>query len=178
MTRIARYFSLVVCFLVSLGSFAQKEDWLPITPQDLQYKEVPSNKGAAAVRLYYAQYINDNTASCFFYERIKLLNEKALAGGRSYADVEIPIFTIGDFVEDITDLKARTIKPDGSIMEFSGKPFEKVVFKGRGNKVTVKAFSMPEVSVGSIIEYKYRATLTLPAYTFLKIPVRDAWDIQ
>ncbi len=61
MMRIARYLSLALCFLVSLGALAQKEDWLPVTPQDLQYKEVPGNKGASAVRLYYAQYINDNT---------------------------------------------------------------------------------------------------------------------
>src|SRR6266853_1902493 len=137
----------LLCLFSSLAAFAQKEDWLPITPQDLQYKEVPGNKGESAVRLYYAQYINDNTASCFFYERIKILNEKALnpdVRGKTYADVEIPILTIGDFVEDITDLKARTIKPDGSIVEFTGKPFEKVVFKGRGNKLSVKAFRMPE----------------------------------
>src|SRR6476661_335303 len=178
MMRIARYSSLVLCFLVSLGSFAQKEDWLPVTPQDLQYKEVPGSKGASAVRLYHAQYINDNTASCFFYERIKILNEKAFAGGNSYADVEIPILTFGDFVEQISDLKARTIKPDGSIVDFNGKVFEKVVFKGRGIKFAAKAFTMPEVSVGSIIEYKYRATLNIPVLIDLKIPVRDAWDIQ
>src|SRR5436309_9140343 len=181
MMRILHYCSLVLCFLVSLGSLAQKEDWLPVTPQDLQYKEVPGNKGASAVRLYYAQYINDNTASCFFYQRIKILNEKALnpdQRGKTYADVEIPILTVGDFVEDITDLKARTIKPDGSIVDFAGKVFEKVRFKGRGIKDSVKAFSMPDVGVGSIIEYKYRATLNIPALTDLKIPVRDAWDIQ
>lgn len=181
MLRIARYSSVVLCFLVSLGALAQKEDWLPVTPQDLQYKEVPGNKGVLAVRLYYAQYINDNTASCFFYQRIKILNEKALnpdERGKTYADVEIPILTIGDFVEDITDLKARTIKPDGSIVEFTGKPFEKVVFKGRGDKLAVKAFSMPQVGVGSIIEYKYRAILSIPYLTDLKIPVRDAWEIQ
>ena len=165
-------------FLFPLTSFAQKEDWLPVTPQDLQYKEVPGNKGASAVRLYHAQYINDNTASCFFYDRIKILNEKALAGGNSYADVEIPIFTFGDFVEEVSDLKARTIKPDGSIVEFNGKVFDKVVFKGRGIKFSAKAFSMPEVSVGSIIEYKYRATLNIPVLIDLKIPVRDSWDIQ
>jgi hypothetical protein len=178
MMRIARYSSLVLCFLVSLGALAQKEDWLPVTPQDLQYKEVPGNKGASAVRLYYAQYINDNTASCFFYQRIKILNEKALAGGNSYADVEIPIFTLGDLVEQISDLKARTIKPDGSIVEFNGKVFDKVAFKGRGIKVSVKAFTMPEVGVGSIIEYKYRAILSIPDLLDFKIPVRDAWDIQ
>jgi uncharacterized protein DUF3857/transglutaminase superfamily protein len=176
--RVVRLLPLSLCLLLSLAAFGQKEDWLPVTPQDLQYKDVPGNKGASAVRLYYAQYINDNTASCFFYQRIKILNDKALAGGSSYADVEIPILTLGDFVEDITDLKARTIKPDGSIVEFNGKPFEKVVFKGRGNKLSVKAFSMPEASVGSIIEYKYRAVLNIPALLDLKIPVRNAWEIQ
>jgi hypothetical protein len=55
MMRIARYLSLAGCFLVSLSLLAQKEDWLPVTPQDLQYKEVPGNKGASAVRLYHAQ---------------------------------------------------------------------------------------------------------------------------
>jgi hypothetical protein len=178
MMRIARFFSLALCFLVSLGALAQKEDWLPVTPQDLQYKEVPGNKGASAVRLYYAQYINDNTASCFFYQRIKILNEKALAGGNSYADVEIPVLTLGDLVDQISDLKARTIKPDGSIVEFNGKMFDRVAFKGRGIKVSVKAFSMPDVGVGSIIEYKYRAIRNIPALTDLKIPVRDAWEIQ
>jgi hypothetical protein len=172
---------MFLCLLFSLTAFAQKEDWLPITPQDLQYKEVPGQKGAAAVRLYYAQYINDNTSSCFIYERIKILNEKALnpdSRGKTYADIEIPIFTFAGIVENITDLKARTIKPDGSIVEFTGKPFEKVVFKGRGDKISVKAFSMPEASVGSIIEYKYRALVSTPGYAFIKVFERDSWDIQ
>ncbi len=173
--------SLAFFAVFVVPALAQKEDWLPITPQDLQYKDVPGNKGASAVRLYYAQYINDNTSSCFIYERVKVLNEKALnpdARGKTYVDVEIPVFTFGGIVENITDLKARTIKPDGSIVEFTGKPFEKVVFKGKGDKVSVKAFSMPEVSVGSIIEYKYRAVVSVPAYSFIKVFARNSWDIQ
>ncbi len=179
--RVARYLSLVLCLFVSLLSFAQKEDWLPVTPQDLQYKEVPGNKGASAVRLYYAQHINDNTSSWFVYERIKILNEKALnpdARGKTYADVEIPLFNIEDIVETITDLKARTIKPDGTIVEFTGKPFEKIIFKSRGNKIAVKAFSMPEVSVGSIVEYKFRRTYSAPGYMMVKIFAPSVWDIQ
>jgi len=180
MMRIARYSSLVLCFLVSLGSFAQKEDWLPVTHQDLQYQEVPGNKGASAVRLYYAQYINDNTSSVFVYERIKILNEKALnpdERGKTYADVEIPLNVVEDIVQTITDLKARTIKPDGSIVEFNGKPFEKTVFKGRGVKLAVKAFSMPEVSVGSIVEYKYRRLRSIPGYSMIRL-FGGTWNIQ
>ncbi|HYX53061.1 MAG TPA: DUF3857 domain-containing protein [Candidatus Limnocylindrales bacterium] len=169
------------CLLFTLAAFGQKQDWLPITQQDLQYKEVPGNKGASAVRLYYAQYLDDNTSTCFIYQRIKILNEKALnpdSRGKTYADVEIPILTITGIVEDIADLKARTIKPDGSILDFTGKPYEKVIFKGRGDKLSVKAFSMPEVSVGSIIEYKYTAKVSVPSNGFVKVFARDSWDIQ
>ena len=179
--RILRPCLLVLCCFVSLTSFAQKEDWLPVTSQDLQYKEVPGNKGASAVRLYHAQYINDNTSSWFIYDRIKILNDKAVnpdSRGKTYADVEIPLFNFDDIVETITDLKARTIKPDGTIVEFSGKPFEKVIFKSRGNKISVKAFSMPEVSVGSIVEYKYRRTYSAPGYSMVKIFAPGEWDIQ
>lgn len=178
--RIVRSCLLVLCFVVSLSSFAQKEDWLPVTPQDLQYKEVPGNKGASAVRLYYAQYINDNTSSEFVYERIKILNEKALnpdSRGKTYADVEIPLSVVEDIVRTITDLKARTIKPDGSIVEFNGKPFEKTVFKTRGVKFAVKAFSMPDVSVGSIVEYKYRRLRSIPGYSMVRL-FGGSWDIQ
>lgn len=178
--RIVRSCLLVLCFVISLSCFAQKEDWLPVTPQDLQYKEVPGNKGASAVRLYYAQYINDNTSSDFVYERIKILNEKALnpdSRGKTYADVEIPLSVVEDIVQTITDLKARTIKPDGSIVEFNGKPFEKTVFKTRGVKFAVKTFSMPDVSVGSIVEYKYRRLHTIPGYSMVRL-FGGAWDIQ
>lgn len=179
--RIVRLCLPMFCFFVSLSSFAQKEDWLPVTPQDLQYKEVPGNKGASAVRLYYAQHINDNTSSWFVYERIKILNEKALnpdARGKTYADVEIPLFNFEDIVETITDLKARTIKPDGTIVDFTGKPFEKTIYKSRGNKIAVKAFSMPEVSVGSIVEYRFRRTYSAPGYMMVKIFAPSIWDIQ
>src|SRR2546423_5568088 len=141
----------VLIFCLAAGALAmdQKEDWLPITPQDLQVKEVPGNPGASAIQLYYANFINDSTLSEFVYHRIKVLTEK----GKSWADVEIPF---AKDIYDIKDLKARTIRPDGSIVEFTGKPFEKTIIKGQGIKLLVKAFTLPEVRVGSIIEYKYR----------------------
>lgn len=128
---------------------AQKEDWQPITQQDLEMKQVPSNPGADAIQLYYANYLDDSMGYEFTYHRIKVLTES----GKKYADVEI---TAG-VNNDIGNLKARTIHPDGSIVEFTGKPFDKTIFKGRGLKWNAKTFTMPEVTVGSIIEYKYKA---------------------
>jgi hypothetical protein len=144
-----RYLLLSVCLGSSVLCFGGTEDWLPVTPQDYAFKEVPGSPGAPAVMLYYRHDIDDNTQSEFVYARIKVLNAK----GQTYADVEIPVVNV---LVEMTDLKARTIRPDGSIVEFNGKVFEKTIFKGRGIKLAVKAFAMPEVSEGCIIEYKYR----------------------
>jgi hypothetical protein len=140
-------------YLVLLAAFAtparaQKEDWLPVTKQDLEIKEVPGEPGAGAIQLYYADFIFDPNHSEFLYRRIKVLNEK---GRDKYSDVEIEIPP----EMSISNLKARTIRPDGTIVEFSGKPFQKTIVKGKGIKILAKSFSMPEVTIGSIVEYKY-----------------------
>ncbi len=146
--RPARLTALAFFLLLSTLGFAQNEDWLPITPQDQQIKEVPGNPGAPAIQLYYANQVNDNYGYEFYYFRIKILNES----GKSYGDVEIT----GRVGTKVANLKARTIHPDGSIVDFTGKPFDKTVFKGRGFKLSAKTFTLPEVTVGSIVEYKYR----------------------
>jgi hypothetical protein len=141
-------FSVALLAVFIAPAQAQKEDWQPITQRDLEIKQVPGNPGADAVQLYYADFINDQEQTEFFYVRIKVLNEK----GKSHADVELVVPPEGS----ISGLKARTIQPDGRITEFTGKPFQKTVINARGVKVLAKAFTMPEVNVGSIIEYKYK----------------------
>jgi hypothetical protein len=145
-TRLCLLFALFAVFVVPAR--AQKEDWQPITQHDLEMKQVPGTPGADAVQLYYADFINDQEQTEFFYVRIKVLNEK----GKGHADVELVIPPEGS----ISGLKARTIQSDGKITEFTGKPFQKTVVKTRGVKVLAKSFTMPEVNVGSIIEYKYK----------------------
>lgn len=136
------------CLAVASMAYAQGEGWLPVTQEDLQTKEVPGDPGASAIQLYYADYIDDTLHSEFLYSRIKVLNEK----GNKYADVEIPVPVSGS---SVTGLKARTIHPDGKIIDFSGKAFEKTIIKGKGVKYVAKTFTLPEVTVGSIIEYKF-----------------------
>ncbi|MCI0353095.1 MAG: DUF3857 and transglutaminase domain-containing protein [Acidobacteriales bacterium] len=142
-------FSLALVVPVIAAPPIRSLDWLPITPAELQMKEVPGKPGAPAVLLFYADYQDDNESYSFIYRRIKILSEK----GRQYADVEIPYLRTRGW---IADLKARTIRPDGSIVEFKGKPFDKTVVKGRGFKYLAKTFSFPDVTIGSIVEYKYK----------------------
>ena len=148
--RLCIVFALCAC---AVSAFAQKEDWLPITPQDLSVNSVPGNPGAPAIQLYYSHMINDEQLAedggyAFYYRRIKILNDKGLR----YADVEIPIFP----GESLSSLKARTIHPDGKIIDFTGKPFEKTLIKGRGLKIQAKTFTLPEVTAGSIVEFRWK----------------------
>src|SRR5258708_37811760 len=64
------------------------EDWLPVTPQDLQWKDPSGDPGVGAVQLYYAEHIDDTDKSVFYYHRIKVLTE----AGRKYADVEVAVY--------------------------------------------------------------------------------------
>jgi uncharacterized protein DUF3857/transglutaminase superfamily protein len=140
---------LLGIFLAADPLTAQKRgDWLPVTPEDLALKSVPGVTGAHAVVLYRESFTNDEQSYETNYYRVKILSEE----GKKQGDVEIVYLKNS---ERINDLKARTIRPDGSIVDFDGKVFDKTVVKGRGIKVFARTFSMPEVQVGGIIEYRY-----------------------
>jgi Transglutaminase-like superfamily/Domain of Unknown Function with PDB structure (DUF3857) len=86
-----------------------------------------------------------------------------------YADIEIGL----DPGESIKELRARTIHPDGSIVDFTGKPFEKTVNKGHGEKHVAKTFTLPDVTVGSIVEYSY-----LKVWLARRVFSVSAWPLQ
>jgi len=92
---------------------------------------------------------DDNAPDEIIYARIKILTEE----GRKYGDVEIPY---NKSTESVRGIQARTIRPDGSVVNFEGTMFEKPLVRGRGIKLLAKTFTLPEVQVGSIIEYRYR----------------------
>ena len=73
---------------------------------------MPEAPGASAVILYRQVDRDDNakTGNEQNYVRIKILTEE----GRKYADVEIPYFRDQ---ANIVGLRARTIRPDGSIVD-------------------------------------------------------------
>lgn len=157
-----RLLAVVFVFAVALGlsiynSPAVKagDVFQPVAPDELKMTSEPGAPGAPAIILF-RQVDRDDTGVASRennYVRIKVLTEN----GRKYADVEIPF--IKESGSAIANLKARTIRPDGSIANFEGKPFEKTVVKAKGLKVMVKTFTLPDVQVGSIIEYYYTEIL-------------------
>src|SRR6266536_2724372 len=121
-----------------------------ILPQELSMTSEPQAPGARAIILdrRVDRYDAGHTPHEDNYFRIKILTEE----GRKYADIEIPFVKRR---EDVVNIKARTIRPDGSIVNFDGKIFEKTIVKAKGLKYLAKTFTLPEVQAGSIIEYYY-----------------------
>ena len=112
---------------------------------------IPEVPGAAAVYLYKEEIADDAIHMQSFYYRIKVLTE----GGKSRGDIELPFYA-GESGVTMDDISGRTIHADGTIVPFTGKPYEKLVEKGTDYKIKVKVFTLPAVEVGSIIEYRYK----------------------
>ncbi len=126
------------------------DEWKPISPEELKMTSVPEAPGAPAVFLY-RQVDRDDSARAGHesnYVRVKILTEE----GRNQANVQIQ-FEKGK--ENVVNIRARTVRSDGTISNFDGKVYEQVVEKTKGQKIEVKTFTLPDVQVGSIIEYHY-----------------------
>ncbi|HEX8181430.1 MAG TPA: DUF3857 domain-containing protein [Pyrinomonadaceae bacterium] len=84
------------------------------------------------------------------YIRVKVFTDR---GRESQSKIDIPF---GPDVE-IKDIAARTIKPDGAIVELTKKDFfERTIVKVGGAKVKAKSFALPGVEPGAIVEYRWR----------------------
>ena len=148
------FLPFVWCLLLSFA--AAGDDHPPVSQDELKMTSEPLAPGAAAIILYRQVDRDDRQEATheMNFVRIKILKEE----GRKYADVEIP-YDKGSTTE-IVNIQARTIHADGSISEFKNKPFDKSVVKAKGVKYMAKTFTLPDVQVGSVIEYSY--TLILP----------------
>jgi hypothetical protein len=142
----------LVC-LLTLTSFARAEQWIAPTPEELKMTSQPEVPGAAAVYLFKEEITDDKLHMWSKYIRLKVLTE----AGKDYANVELKQYSSSDHGGYSVDgIAGRTIHSDGTVIPFTGKPFEKLIEKGQGYKEMAKVFTLPDVEVGSIIEYRYQ----------------------
>ncbi|MCU1244076.1 MAG: transglutaminase protein, partial [Candidatus Acidoferrum typicum] len=136
----------VVC-LASSYSVLAFDDWQPINPEELKMTADAAHQGDAII-LYHEETADDMSRHRWVYKRLKVLTEK----GKDRASVEIPYDAkyVG-----ISDIRARSIAPDGAITPFAGKAFNSTIVKAHGVKYLAKVLALPNVQVGSIIEWKY-----------------------
>ncbi|HEY9127272.1 MAG TPA: DUF3857 domain-containing protein [Acidobacteriaceae bacterium] len=153
-TRLLRtaFFATLVTFSSPL---LHADQWTAPTKEELSMTSIPQVPGASAVYLYREEITEDKLHKWGIYVRLKVLTEK----GKDNANVELGYgHSNGGGGYTIENIEGRTIHPDGTIVPFTGKPYEKLVSKtegANGYKRMAKVFTMPDVTVGSIIEYRY-----------------------
>jgi hypothetical protein len=155
-----RMVALTGLALTAVGTALAGDQFTAPTAAELAMKELPGYPGAPAVVLYREQITKDDLHVVQHYDRIKILTEE----GKKYANVELRFFSTSDDGstyyangddKTIGEISARTIHPDGTIIPFTGKPYKKTMEKTKDVKYPAIVFTLPDVEIGSIIEYRY-----------------------
>jgi hypothetical protein len=152
---VVRFFRSSLLFLslsltvLALATAYAATTWTQPTPEELKMTSDPKAPDAEAVYLNREETVDDKMHFHRMYVRIKILTEK---GKKDYSDFQFP-YEAGD--SNIRAVEGRTIHSDGTVIPYTGKPYDKELMKFGDTKINVKAFSMPDVQVGSIVEYRW-----------------------
>ncbi len=154
---IATLLLTLVCLLANAAPSPAGDDWRPVDPAHLAMKTPVVEKDADAEAIFWEVRVQDEAEGgdlrtvLTHYIRIKIFTER---GRENHSKVDlIPAVPNTKF----KDIAARTIKPDGTIIELQKDAiFEREIVKVSGLKLKAKSFAMPGVEVGAIIEYRWR----------------------
>jgi hypothetical protein len=142
----------LLCCAVMFAALAPaalvRAQFQPPTPEELSMTSDPKAPGADAVYLDFEENDNDTMHYETHSARIKVLTEK----GKEMATVELPYWH-GSW--KISEIKGRTIHPDGTVVPLDIKPADLMVAKSGDEQIKRKVFTLPSVEVGSILEYSY-----------------------
>jgi len=154
-----------ILFLVAVSAIPLRAQFQDPTPDELKMTADPKAPGAAAVYLYHEDNADGPGHASSIYDRIKVLTEK----GKDLATVSIP-YEPG--VDKVTDIQARTIHADGTIIPLTAKPSDLVDIKTKGFQENTVTFTLPSVEVGSILEYRVKMRRD-EDWTYL-----PTWEVQ
>ena len=161
--------NLMACLvLILFGSFLSTEaqsssDWPPVSAAELALTDNPAMPGAPAILLDRDSRVDDLKSVESEYYRIKIFNDK----GRKFANIEIPYI---ERQQEVYEVRARTVRPDGTAVEFSGEILDQPIMKSKRVKYQAKVITLPEVGTGGIFEYSYKVKWHQHAPNVLKNP--------
>jgi len=159
---LARVLLLSVFGLLSSSSLVTHaaEVWKPIEPALLSMTSPIVEKDADAeallweVRVAYEQESYGVVTVLDHYVRVKVFDDR---GRESQSKVDIFAPQFGERSTKVSDVAARTVKPDGTAIEVKREDiYDRVVVKTNGLRVNAKSFALPGVVPGSIVEYRWR----------------------
>lgn len=135
--------------------------WQPIDAAEFaQTKSAIDPEAGAEIIFDESEFNNEdgNSTEVTRYVRARIYGER---GVEKFTKVEIP-FAKGTKVSGVA---ARTITPDGRIVELDPKDvYEREVLKAGNTRVRVKAFAPPGLVANCIVEYRYAESRNQPLY--------------
>ena len=176
-------FFLLLAIILVLASFgadlstanAAGEDWRPIDPTDLALKTAVVEPNADAEAIFWDVRVDDggqNDLVLSHYVRIKIFTDR---GRENHSKFEIP-YVKGVKIKDVA---ARTIRPDGTIVELAKDDIiEKTVVQVSGLKIRAKTFAFPGIEPGAIIEYKWKEVVSNASANNLRLQFQRDIPVQ
>jgi hypothetical protein len=173
LTRVSLIF--ILFFFGSILVLAQ--DWKPLDPAHTALKVPTIDKDADAEALFWEVRVQDEPDSygaiqrnLYHYVRLKIFTER---GVEQHGKVDIYYFNR----TSINNIAARTIKPDGTIVELKKDAiFDREVIKQSGFKVKAKNFALPAITPGCIVEYRWKESR--PASVYMRLQLQREYPIQ
>lgn len=159
--------------LLSTAPLAALAQFHPPTQEELSMTSDPKYPGVAAIYLNREEIEEDDEHYRSVYVRVKILTEK----GKELATVPLlyaQTFTFSGKAHDrdeqnrtrdvanmrghmeIAALSGRTIHPDGTVIPLTTTPADLMAAKQGQDQLNRYTFTLPNVEVGSIIEYYYQ----------------------
>ncbi len=138
-----------ITFALAGARPAPAQTWPALTPEEKAMTDCPQLPGADAIWLYREELTDHENFETKIFKRLKILKDS----GRDHANIEIAYYAGRTKVDG---LEIRHIPPQGEPVPFRGQVFDKTALRYRRFRVAVKTFAVPDVVVGSIIEFRFR----------------------
>jgi len=133
------------------AGYSRTQDFRLPTAEEKAMKSVDFAPGAPAAILEWVRVDDDTNSFSAEYVRMKIFSED----GKKFADIEVPYSPGYPYYGRVDGIDARTIHPDGTIVPFKGKVYDKMLYKAGRSAVKAKTFSIPDVQPGDVVEYRF-----------------------
>ncbi len=158
-------------FAALAGGLPAAPKWAPVDPAELADPKPKVDPEAGAEILLREADVDQSQGfetEERHHVRAKIFTERGLT---EFAKVDLPY----EQGSEIIDVAARTIKPDGTVIELGKKDvFDREIVKAGNVRLKVKSFAPPGIVPGAIVEYRYTAITSGVAMFF---PIQFQGDL-